>query len=514
MNLAAVMSLDAAAFTGPLGGANKAMQGSIGSIGGMMGKLAGLAAGFLSIRAIMNGVSGATKLGAELDHQSKQTGIAVDQLLILRQAFDDTGVGASSMADTMAYMQRNMEAVDKAGNSTNKGFAKLKINLGSFKQLGAADQLELIQTKINGLSTQSEKTAAAMDIFGRSGSKLLQLFAAGDAFGDARKSLGSMPALMARNAAAFESFDTMVGRAKGKFTGLWAGMLQSAMPGLNAIMAQVDAIDFAAWGQKITESFQVGLAVFKSGQMGKVVELSIGIAFQSALNFLIGPLMSLNTWKGIGQIILAGFMGIGAGLIKIFTEPILLLQAGMDKVVDELFAAIGKIPGIGKALGLDTYGETKTFSEHLAERRASGTFISRSGDDAAALAKEMYGAGKANLSAGVAASKDVFDPSGMQSELSAILSEARDSIAQIAPAVSGAVANVGGGQTNAAATGGSIKTSAADRLAQIGLFVGAGGQSGTQVRLAERTAKATEKMGELLKQLLAKDTDVPLAVWG
>ena len=78
MNLSAMMSLDAAGFTGPLQQANSQMGLSIGSLTGLVGKVAGLAAGFLSIRAVMNGLKGAISMSAELDHQSKQTGVAVN----------------------------------------------------------------------------------------------------------------------------------------------------------------------------------------------------------------------------------------------------------------------------------------------------------------------------------------------------------------------------------------------------------------------------------------------------
>lgn len=518
MNLAAVMSLDAAAFTGPLQGADRQMNLSIGSLTGMIGKLAGLAAGYLSVRGAISGLSSAMTLGADLDHQSKQTGIAVNELVILRQAFDDTGVGADSLAESMAYMQRNMEQVNKSGESTNKGFARLGINLESFKQMSASEQLQLVEQRLGGLSTQSEKTAAVMDIFGRSGSKMLRLFESKGAIDAARESLGSMPDMMARNAAAFENLDTVMGRARGKVTGLWAGLLESAMPALEGIMNYVDKIDFAKWGQALGNALRTGMAIFESGQAGKVIRLSLGIAFGSAVNMLIGPLMQGSTWKGIGQIMLAGFMGIGAGLIRLFAEPLILLQAGMDKVIDMLFEGLGKIPGIGKALGLDDY-QSVSFAEHLATRRSEGTFLTRSGEASAAMASGMLSSGMANVSNGMANAQDIMGTAALRTELSGIVTAARESFAEVAPAVSEALAETAapaaaaGANAAAAASGGKFDSSA-DRLAKIGLFVGGGGVAGAQTRLAERTARATEKLNEQMKALLARDAGDLVAVWG
>ena len=510
--LQAMMALDATKFTGPMQQATGATGGLLGSLKGMLGPLAGLAAGFLSVKAVIGGMKGAISMGAELDHQSKQTGVAVDQLVVMRQALDDVGIGAGQTSQLIGQMHRAMQQTDKQGRSTNAGFKALGINMAQFRTLGAEDQFKAIGQAVNGLGSQSEKSAALMHIFGRSGTEMLKLFEGGDAFSAARESLGSMPDMMARNAAAFENFDTLVGRAKGKFTGLWAGILESAMPALNQIMAYVDKIDFAKWGQAIGTAFRTGLALFQSGQFGDVIRLSLGIAFGAAVNALIGPLMNGSTWKGIGQIILAGFMGIGAGLIKIFAEPINYLQAGMDKVMDLLFAGLGKIPGLGKALGLDGY-QAKSFEEHLADRRANGTFISRAGDESAAMAREMAAAGMRNIGQGIAERRDVTGTGAMREELAGIWDAARDSLAEAAPQLGAAVAQAMPAIEAKGAPAAKQTAESADRLAKIGLFVGAGSQNAAQTRLAERTARATERMGALLKQLVDKDAAAPVAVW-
>lgn len=234
------------------------------------------------------------------------------------------------------------------------------------------------------------------------------------------------------------------------------------------------------------------------------------------MNLRLGPLASVSTWKGIGQIILAGFMGIGAGLIRLFSEPLIMLQAGMDKVMDELFAGLGKIPGLGKALGLDEF-QAQSFEQHLAGRRAEGTFLTRAGDQSSAMASGMMQEGMDRVRAGMSGMTDLTGTEAMRAELAGIVDAARDSIAAVAPQVGEAVATAmqAPGAAEAAATGKKTKSDmdiASDRLAKIGLFVG-GGQNATQTRLQERTARATERIGELMKKLINKDPGAVAAVW-
>ena len=72
-------------------------------------------------------------------------------------------------------MRRSLAGISESGKPVKQIFNQLGLDIESIKGMTAREQLQTISTSINGLKTPSEQSAAAMEIFGRSGAKMLTL---------------------------------------------------------------------------------------------------------------------------------------------------------------------------------------------------------------------------------------------------------------------------------------------------------------------------------------------------
>jgi hypothetical protein len=322
MLLNAVLRLNTSGFTSPLAGVR-------GALSSTLGRIAALAGGVLSVRAAFDGLKSALDLGGKLSDESAITGIPVRDLVILRQAFEDTGVGAESVTRIFSTMQRAIGGVNEEGQPTNKFFAQLGLSMAQLSAQSPAEQFETLQKAITSIKDPAQQTAAAMGIFGRGAANLKSFFADPEAINTARRALGALPDTMQRNAAIFDKISDSMGRIKMKFMGLWAGAAESLLPLLNRLGEWIDRIDLSSIGRRLGDAIAVAFEAFRSGQIAELVSLSLMTAFGKVVNFIVATLGSGSFWVGIAKLVTGT---LGAAL------------AGLGTLL------LGWIPGVERAL--------------------------------------------------------------------------------------------------------------------------------------------------------------------
>jgi hypothetical protein len=227
-------------------------------------------------------------------------------------------------------------------------------------------------------------------------------------------------------------------------------------------------------------------------------------------------LLTLDFWSGIGKLALGGFGVLGAGLIKMFSLPILYAQAGADTLMDRIFAGLGKIPGSG----LEGYRAT-SFRANLAARSKDGTFLTNAGQAAMDGSAELVEAGLANIKAAMQ-TEGLIDTSGMRADLAKIFGEAgeqagqrsAETLAALAPGVGSAIGGAIGGDIAKAPKAQKSDKMELDRWARLGLNIG----GGVGLDLNRRVATATEKTAKILERVARSleggNNSGPVAVWG
>lgn len=122
-------------------------------------------------------LSTTTKIAA-LDDEAKRFGLPVDELQRFQYAAKLAGVEADSLGQAFQFMLKNVAeaGADPAGPAA-ASFRKLGLSADALSKLNTADQFTKIGEAFGKIANQGQKVQIAMDIFGRSGAQILNVFA-------------------------------------------------------------------------------------------------------------------------------------------------------------------------------------------------------------------------------------------------------------------------------------------------------------------------------------------------
>ena len=119
--------------------------------------------------------------GAAMEEMSKRTGISVESLSELSYAAQMSGLSMEDLEKALFKMQKLMGEAATSGKSTNDELSNLGLTFADIKGLNPEQQFKLLADRISRVKDPSERTAAAMSIFGRSGAMLLPMMEKGAA---------------------------------------------------------------------------------------------------------------------------------------------------------------------------------------------------------------------------------------------------------------------------------------------------------------------------------------------
>jgi Phage-related minor tail protein len=127
-------------------------------------------------------VKGTAEAGKEIEETAQATGLTTKSLQELRAAARGAGVDTETLDTSMFKLSRSMYAAKKGGEEQQKTFAKLKVKVTDAKgELKDADDVLLgVASAFQKMPDGAEKTALAMEVFGRSGARLIPMLNKGE----------------------------------------------------------------------------------------------------------------------------------------------------------------------------------------------------------------------------------------------------------------------------------------------------------------------------------------------
>jgi hypothetical protein len=367
----------------------KAFSEQAGKIGdhldfkALLAPIAEVTAALTTIGGIMAGIHGAITLGDEMVNLSNRTGIAVENLMMMRRLFKDSGVEAEKIGPAVNKMQKYLSE----SASTKEGSPVLRqLNLDPKAESGKApaESFKDIGTAINGIGNNADRAKAAIAIFGKSGGELLQVFANPDFknMGD----LSNTAKLMGENAYLFKEAHDQLSHIGGKLSGLFIGMAGPILAAIEPLLELGNSIDLSGIGESIGSFFE-NFATDFDEEMRQIFEgLAVGV-----MN-LVGEL----------PLLISGLVGVVAGLIErlgillvhMFKTPLDYFQAGLQAAIEQVMQGMGKIPGLNKLTGTEGY-KASSFEDILKQTQAEGNGaeqLAQAGkDDANALIGQGLG---------------------------------------------------------------------------------------------------------------------------
>ena len=331
-----------------------AAAGLIASVGGIAGAAAGLKNAF--------------DLGAELKDSAAQIGSTAGQTLLLQQAFKNAGMEAEEVTKVIDKMQKNVAAGTKRGSEQEAIFTQLGINPTQLANMDPSTAFQKVGTAIASIRNPTQRVAAAMAVFGRTGAKALAMFSDGGGLNEARAMLGSQVDILDKSAEDFHQASIILGSAFRKLQGFFVGVGSRIVTSLQPFLEQFNKIDLAGIGQRfgdaMVRAFQIIKATIQeltAGDLFSLVGDSLAVGFKEAINVLwagfwgfvralgqfvqefgksLVTLVSIVTtsefWAGMGH----ALMGIA-----------LAFDAAMMEVIAKVLTEVKKIPIVGKVVG-------------------------------------------------------------------------------------------------------------------------------------------------------------------
>lgn len=116
-----------------------------------------------------------------LQELSDRTGIATEQLEKMGYIAEMSGTSLDTLTTGFRFLEKNMVAAHEGSKETAQAFARLGVSIyGAGGKLKTVEELlPAVSAHISKLPTHAQKSAAAMDLFGKAGQQLLPLLERG-----------------------------------------------------------------------------------------------------------------------------------------------------------------------------------------------------------------------------------------------------------------------------------------------------------------------------------------------
>jgi hypothetical protein len=337
-----------------VGAAGKQMGETFGSIAG---KLAGLAAGYVSISAAIGSFNAVMAKGGQLSDFSDQTGIATGKLVILGRAFENNGMKAEDLGGVINKMQRTLvEAGDEGSKAADK-IGRLGLKVSDLQAMTPDQQFETIAKAIAKIQDPTERAGAAMEIFGKSGGRTLALFSDFDgAVSQAKSEVGSFADEMDKNAKSFDGIGDGIAAIGEKLTEFTTGLLGDSIPAMTTLVDYFKSIDATSFGKSFSDSLSTGidiaLSIFTNpGNLFLAFGDALTVALKSAGNGLMNGLAFVFEWaKNYASELIPAY---GDLMKSVFNAAIGSVMSFFSGKLADVFSDLAVlIPGtLGKSIG-------------------------------------------------------------------------------------------------------------------------------------------------------------------
>ncbi|MEK7752141.1 MAG: phage tail tape measure protein, partial [Acidobacteriota bacterium] len=245
-----------------------------------------------------------SKMGDQLEKMSRRTGASVEALSELGYAAELSGTNLETVEVGIRRMQKTIAGAAGGGKEPSKALETLGINLGEIIQLAPDEQLDLIGKRLTALTDPTIRAAAAMAIFGRSGTELLPMMEEMGALRAEARRLGFvMSTEDARSAAILNDAMDRLWTAFRRIVAAVGGALAPMLSGLSDRIVEL-AGKARAWLEQnkglIVSILKIGTVTIGAGvaltALGGIVSV-VGTLFATfatiataALSFLLSPI--------------------------------------------------------------------------------------------------------------------------------------------------------------------------------------------------------------------------------
>lgn len=138
--------------------------------------IAGITAFAAGATAVARGLIDLEDRVERLGNLADQLGVSFEFIQVLEEAGKRTGVSVESVSSAMTRLQRALAGADEESKKSVESLGRLGISVADLEGLSEQAKIELIGRQIAAIEDPAKRTAAAVELFGRSGVQLLPFF--------------------------------------------------------------------------------------------------------------------------------------------------------------------------------------------------------------------------------------------------------------------------------------------------------------------------------------------------
>tara|TARA_B100000686_G_scaffold290743_1_gene318293 strand:- start:35 stop:1837 length:1803 start_codon:yes stop_codon:yes gene_type:complete len=262
--------------------AKQGLKGLTQGLGGVKGAAlaVGAAVGVAAVAGVAafakSSISAFAEAGDEVQKMALRTGFSTEALSELRHAAELSGTSISSMENGVKRMQRTLLDAEQGLSTAVDAMELLGVNMDDVAGKSPEEQFRIMTEALAGVEDASKRSAIAQQVFGRAGTQLLPMLAAGkQGLADMRQEAHDLGIVFDQESAdsAAEYQDSLT-RLKGAFQGIQFAVGKALVPALIPLVEKFTEVATIA-AQYLGPSLKVLGVAFNV--MRKPLEIQIGI---------------------------------------------------------------------------------------------------------------------------------------------------------------------------------------------------------------------------------------------
>jgi hypothetical protein len=321
--------------------------------------------------AIVGGLGAAAMtfahIGSELKDMADRTGVSVEALSELQFVFAQTGVSAEDLETSFKKMSKFIVSAAEGSKGATELITRLGLSLSDLASASPERQMEMIADAVAKIQNPSERAAVAIELFGRSGTKMLPVLQqGGDALRRMREEAGAMGLTVSMDAAnAADVLDDSVGALFATLRKLAFEIGAAVAPMLtefvNYVRGAVSAVTTWVMANQefIRYAVGIGAAILGAGAamvtLGAVIygvgsAISTVLAIGSGLYSFFSGLVAFMGAVGNAAIAMWGAIlsptAVVVGALAVVIGAFLYFSGTIDALVAQFSETFGAISGI------------------------------------------------------------------------------------------------------------------------------------------------------------------------
>lgn len=258
-----------------------------------------LIAGATAFAAAVQRTYAAIGAGSELAKISRESGIAVGELMTLRQAMQTVGGSADDAQAAVNKLRGAVVAAGSGAGAAQTDLASIGLTADQFTGLTMEQGIRKVANALRTLRDPVEQNRISLALLGKDAESMVDAFATGGHIEGVAKAMGAQANVMQQSAGIFREvqkaftqglgfFDALKLRIQGFFVGIASEVAPQILTILNTLKTAGggDIFDLTKIGQRVGQFGALVIASIRAGRFNEFIAASLQLGFADALEFL------------------------------------------------------------------------------------------------------------------------------------------------------------------------------------------------------------------------------------